>query len=220
MAEEGSKCVKIDGKDDKWQTTAIFGCSMAGEFLPPQLVYRGKTTKCLPAYKFPENWSITYTANHWCNKDNMELYIHNIILPYLSETRSKLKHPSDHPALLLFDKFKSQCTEKLRKLLDSSNASIVLIPANCTDRLQPLDLSVNRAAKEFLRKAFQKWYALLVCAQLEGKVLADPVDLRISVMKSLEVKWLVDLYDYLKDKPEITKNGFKEAGLLECVPWY
>jgi len=54
--------------------------------------------------------------------------------------------------------------------------------------------------------------------KLEGKVPADPVDLRISVMKPLGAKWLVDLYDYLKDKPEIIKNGFKEAGLLECVP--
>ena len=133
----------------------------------------------------------------------MELYIHNIILPYLSETRSKLKLSPDHPALLLFDNFKGQCTEKLLRLLDSSNVSVILIPANCTDRLQPLDLSVNKAAKEFLHKAFQKWYALQVCAQLEGKAPADPVDLRISVMKPLGAKWLVDLYDYLKGKPEM-----------------
>ena len=33
----------------------------------------------------------------------------------------------------------------------------------------PLDLSVNKAAKEFLRKSFQKWYALQVCSQLVGK---------------------------------------------------
>ena len=77
---------------------------MAGDFLPPQLVNEGKTTKYLPAYEFPKKWSITYSANHWCTEDNMELYIHSIILPYLSETISKL--PSDHPALLLFDNFK------------------------------------------------------------------------------------------------------------------
>ena len=83
----------------------------------------------------------------------MELYIHSIILPYLSETISKV--PPDHPALLLFDNFKGQCTEKLLRLLDSSNLSVILIPANCTDKLQLLDLSINNPANEFLCKAFR-----------------------------------------------------------------
>ena len=48
MEEEGAKRVKIDGKDDKRQITAVFGCSLTGDFLPLQLIYQGKTTKCLP----------------------------------------------------------------------------------------------------------------------------------------------------------------------------
>jgi len=47
---------------------------------------------------------------------------------------------------------------------------------------------------------FQKWYALQVCAQLEGKVAAD---LTISAMKSLGAKCLLDLYNYLKGKPKM-----------------
>ena len=35
----------------------------------------------------------------------------------------------------------------------------ILVPANCTDRLQPLDVSVNRAAKQFMRAKFKGWYA-------------------------------------------------------------
>ena len=60
MEQEGAKRVEIDGKDDKRQITAVFGCSMSGDFLPPQLVYQGKTTKCLPSFQFPSDWSITY----------------------------------------------------------------------------------------------------------------------------------------------------------------
>ena len=36
MAEEGSKRVEIDGKHDRRQITAVFGCSMASDFLMPQ----------------------------------------------------------------------------------------------------------------------------------------------------------------------------------------
>ena len=35
------------GKDDKHQITAVFGASLSGDFLPVQLVYQGKLTKCL-----------------------------------------------------------------------------------------------------------------------------------------------------------------------------
>lgn len=41
------------------------------------------------------------------------------------------------------------------------------------------------------------------------------VDLRLSVVKLLGAKWpLLDLFDYMKTKPEIIRNGFKEAGIL------
>jgi len=67
--------------------------------------------------------------------------------------------------------------------------------------LQPLDLTVNKATKQFSCKVFLKWYALQVRAQLEGKVAAD---LRISVMKPLGAKCLfLDLYNYLKGKPKL-----------------
>ena len=36
--------------------------------------------------------------------------------------------------------------------------------------MQPLDLSVSKAAKEFLHRKFQAWYAQNVCAQLEEKM--------------------------------------------------
>ena len=105
MEKEGAKRVPIDGKDDKRQITVVFGCSLTGDFLPLQLVYQGKTTKCLPSFQFPPDWSITHTENHWCNEGTMELYITKIILPYLSETKKRLKLHPNYPSLLLFDNF-------------------------------------------------------------------------------------------------------------------
>ena len=50
MADEGSKQVEIVGADDKRQITAVFGITLLGDFLHPQLIY---TTKCLPSVRFP-----------------------------------------------------------------------------------------------------------------------------------------------------------------------
>ena len=54
MAAEGSKRVEIVGIDDKRQITTTFAGSLSGNFLPVQLVYESKTTKCHPAVEFPK----------------------------------------------------------------------------------------------------------------------------------------------------------------------
>ena len=127
---------------------------MSGDFLPPQLVYQGKTNRCLPQYTFPSSWDITFTENHWCNEQTTYRYIVNILLPYLTQKKMELKMVPDQCALLIFDNFKGQCTKALLKLLYENNVSVVLIPPNSTDRLQPLDVSVNKSPKEFLRRKF------------------------------------------------------------------
>ena len=120
---------------------------MSGDFLPPQLIYQGKTKKCLPHFQFPESWNVTYSENHWANESTTHQYIMHILLPHLQEKRKELKLRPTYPALVLFDNFKGQCTEDMFKLLDSNDINVVLIPPNCTDRLQPLDVSVNKSVK-------------------------------------------------------------------------
>ena len=55
-----SKRVEIAGK-------VAYSSFMNGEFLPPQLIYQGKTTRCLPHYDFPP----AYSPNHWSNEETM-----------------------------------------------------------------------------------------------------------------------------------------------------
>ena len=78
MAKEGSKRVEIVGVNDNRQITAVFAGSLAGDFLPVQLVYQGKTKKCLPCVEFPANRHITATPNHWCNEVTTLDYVQKI----------------------------------------------------------------------------------------------------------------------------------------------
>ena len=43
MARKGSNRVETKGLEDKHQITGVFCALMVGEFLPIQLVYKGKT---------------------------------------------------------------------------------------------------------------------------------------------------------------------------------
>ena len=162
MEAKGTKRVEIVGLGDKRQITAVLCGAMSGEFLPPQLIYQGKTTACLPPHKFPEDWHVTYTPNHWSNEDKMIEYIETIIILYVEGKRKELELSVDQPALAIFDVFKGQQTEGVLKILEENNILVVSVPANCTDRLQPMDLSVNKSVKEFMRSKFRDWYFLLI----------------------------------------------------------
>ena len=88
---KGAKRVHIAGTDDKRQLTATLTVTASGEMLPAQMIYGGKTPACSPSIEFPSGWHITFTPNHWANEDTMLAYIHNILLPYITSTRQKLK---------------------------------------------------------------------------------------------------------------------------------
>ena len=99
-------------------------------------------------------------------------------------------------------------------MLEAKHVLVAIVPANCSDRLQQLDISVNKAAKEFLRRQFQEWYSEQICKQLHGSKenVVQPVDLRLSIVKPLGAKWIVGLYDYMKSKPNIIRMAFDRQG--------
>ena len=75
--------------------------------------------------------------------------------------------------------------EKILRHIDSYNIYVILIPPNCTDRLQPLHISVNKLVKDFLQREFQDWHSKKICRQFQGLESKEPVDLRLAIMKPL-----------------------------------
>ena len=128
--------------------------SLSGNLLPFQLIYQGKTAACLPKFELPQDWHVTCITNHWSNEEKTIEYIQLVLMPYIRDKRKELSLPDNFPALILFDVFKGQTTRATYQLLENNGVCVVNIPANCTDKLQPMDLSVNRSIKEFLKNKF------------------------------------------------------------------
>ena len=212
MAPKGSKRVEIKGFEDKRQVTAVFCASLVGDFLPIQLVYGGKTNRH-PSYSFPCEWNVTHSENHWSNESTMLTYLETIIIPYVESVREHLGLDDNQSALAIYDHFKGQLTKKVSKVLVDHNIQTVLVPPSCTDCLQPLDISVNKSAKCFLKSEFRKWYLDEVTQQLSivnGDIDSiDPIDLSTARMKCVSAQWIVRLSEYLQSCPDIIVNGFK-----------
>lgn len=57
MEKIGTKRVEIAAADDKRQITGVFAGSLAGDFLPVQLIYQGTTPRCIPKnVNYPDKW--------------------------------------------------------------------------------------------------------------------------------------------------------------------
>ena len=173
FAEKGSKRVEIAGLDDKRQITVLLTCTMSGKLLPTQVIYAGKTPACLPKVTYPKDWYLTYTENHWSNEQTMLGYLHNILIPYVKATRVELKLSQTHSCLVLFDTFKGQTTPQFMKVLEENNILVVEVPPNCTDRLQPLDLAVNKPLKDQMKRQFHHWYSKEVQKRVKNATSDD-----------------------------------------------
>ena len=205
--------------DDKRQITLTLACSLSGELLPFQVLYEGKTNRCHPSLCFPEGCDIWHTPNHWANGETSVRFVSNIIIPYVVAVRKKLDLHEEHMALVIFDTFKGHKGEELDLLLNKNNIISVIVPPNCTDLLQPLDLAVNKPFKNHLRQSFQSWYSNQVSSQLQEGKKPDEVtiDTRLSIMKPLGVKWITSAYDYIRSQSGIIYGGFVEAGIVEAL---
>ena len=84
------KRVEIVAVDDKRQITAVFAGSLTGDFLPPQLIYKGKTKQCMSSKRIFSIWLAhhLYSHNHWANCETMAFAPWEAIIKYNGRRKS------------------------------------------------------------------------------------------------------------------------------------
>ena len=80
------------------------------------------------------------------------------------------------------DTFKGHSNDEVAKLCGKSNCVLIIGPHNLTNKFQPLDITVNKPAKSFIKDKYNVWYTEQVAKQLnEGKT---PADVEVWIMKA------------------------------------
>lgn len=219
MNQKGAKNVPIQGTDDYRQITGTFSVALSGKFLPMQLIYKGKTNRCHPSYEFPSDFHITHNDNHWANEETSLDLLNKIVIPYIVKTREELGLPMDHPWLLICDVFKAQWTDSVKGVVRESFGKMEPVPNNWTSYFQPLDISVNKPCKDFLRNEAQTWYSNRIMEQIKAGKLPHQVkvETRISIIKPLHAQWVTKFYDYIRSRPEIVRHGWEKSLITENI---
>ena len=100
LNEKDAKSGPLQGKGKKKQITGTFAVSVTGDFLPMQLIYEGKTPRCLPKdVGFPKEFDVTFTPYHWSNEEKSKQLLDNVTFPYLNKKRHDLGLPGDQKSL-------------------------------------------------------------------------------------------------------------------------
>lgn len=151
----------------------------------------------------------------------MVQYVNEIIVPYVESQRDALEDPSQ-AALVIMDNLKGQVTTTINELLEAHNINVCLLPPNTTDLLQPMDIAVNKPAKDFLKRKFEHWYSEEVMKQLQGvsdveSAELQPLNLCMAAVKELSVQWLVEMAEYIANNPQFIVNGFQHAGIPSAL---
>ena len=148
----------------------------------------------------------------------MKRYVEKIIVPFIDAKRAALHLEKSHPALAIYDCFRGQTTPEFLSLLKKHNIISVQVPAHCTDKPQPLDVSVNKPIKDHLKKSFQSWYSEEVQKELRSVPVREvKVDVSSAVIKTKSVSWFTSAWESIQARPEIVINGFKNTVILDAV---
>jgi len=120
------------------------------------------------------------------------------------------------------DNFSAQCTDDIIALFKSYGIDTVYVPANCTGELQPMDISVNKPVKTFLKDEFQNWYSEKMLMQLDDRAKQSdihfkPIMFPMTVMKPIAAKWIIDAVHYIYTHPVLIRNGFRAAGIAGAI---
>ena len=90
-----------------------------------------------------------------------------------------------------------------------------------TQLFQPLDLTVNKHCKSYLKRLFSEWYAQQIENQLSlGKKVEEiKIEFRLTTLKPLHAKWLVEYYNKITSEngSSVIINGWKAAGIYDAI---
>ena len=69
-------------------------------------------------------------------------------------------------SLIIMDTFNWQDNDEAAKICRENNCALIIIPHNLTNKFHPLDITVNKPAKSFIKDKYNMWYTEQVAKQL------------------------------------------------------
>lgn len=151
IATKGKRGVATVQSAEKGKTvTAICCMSAVGVYCPPLLIFPRARFKQELLDRGPIGAVGAASKSGWVNEVIFMNWFDHFIRFFQPQHRP-------NPCLLIMDGHSSHVNYELVTRARENNVSILILPAHCTHKLQPLDLAVFRSCKSQYDRVVEKW---------------------------------------------------------------
>lgn len=156
LERRGARTVRVlENPAASVRSTAVLAVSLSGEKLNPLIVFKGRPQGSisrnilLNRINLPATIEYSVQENAWADERVMIEWIEKCFSPYLVDKSRR--------SLLILDTYKAHMTARFVSAVSALNCDIIYIPGGLTPILQPLDISVNKPIKDYIRDSYSRW---------------------------------------------------------------
>lgn len=195
----GSKSVSVKTTGhEKQHFTVVLACQADGQKLRPMVIFKRKT---MPKDSFPRDVVVKVHQKGWMDENLTKVWLDEV---WMKRPGALLKPRS----LLVWDMFRAHLCDSVKAKLKDYRTRQAVIPGGCTSVLQPLDVSVNKPFKTYIRKLWISWMISGEKEFTKGGAMKKPG-------LSLVVEWVKEAWDSIPE--ELIIKSFKKCAISNAM---
>ena len=165
------------------------------------IIFKGKTTKTIEKLRVPDGFIVKTQAEAWMDEELMHVWLEDIWLKHTKLMSQKLGFEN---SLLTFDAFSAHKTDEVEAKLVQNKSDILVIPAGCTSKCQPMDVCISKPFKANLRKCWVGYVA---------KMIDENHDQIPPPSRQHMVDWVEEAYNAISSDIGMVKRSFDVCGI-------
>jgi hypothetical protein len=149
ICKKGTKYVETVRNTSKQAISVMFAGTADGEMFPPMIVYKAQNIYTSWTERGPKGALYSCSKSGWFDGCQFEKFFFELLLPKLKRRTGK--------KLLIGDNLASHFSPDVINACRENNIAFVCLPANSTDKLQPLDVGIFAPLKNAWRKVLEDY---------------------------------------------------------------
>ena len=199
-------CVSGPSGLDKRQCTVQLTAFADGvNRVRPLIIFRGQGKRL--AKKEKDAWDghvrVMFQENAWCDGAVMKEWVSS----EWGNVFTNKPSPGSSGKILVADMHRAQQIHEVVDMLRQRKTTMVAIPAGCTSRIQPLDVSLNKPFKDAVRQEHERHQHANLELYTTGKISA-------SERRVLITKWVAKAWQKISDNKDMVVRSFQKCGLF------